>query len=69
VDADAAGDVDPRAPVVDAGDTGPVDASTTSTCGRGTSRPSCQVFVTAARTEVDFGGLAGDVQVLHEVRA
>ena len=56
---DAGADIDARASVVDAGETGTVDASTIGTCGRGTSRSSCQVFVTDARTEADFGGLAG----------
>ncbi len=62
---DAGAEIDPRASdageagTVDAGETGTVDASTVGTCGRGTTRSSCQVFVTDARTEADFGGLAG----------
>jgi len=46
-------------PTDDAGDAGRGDASTSGTCGRGTTRSRCQVFVTDARTEADFGGLAG----------
>ena len=57
LDADLDGGV--LADVADASDAPATDAPRGATCGRGTARPSCRVFITDARTQADFGGLGG----------